>query len=71
MAGQLLASDPAFARQRVADRAHRDHLHAAQGTAFQGSRDAFVEEEQAQIGAPLHQLARHVALGTAGQLDFH
>ncbi|MNE24917.1 hypothetical protein D3C81_237840 [compost metagenome] len=27
-----------------------------------------MEEEQAQIGAPLHQLARHIALGSAGQL---
>ena len=27
-----------------------------------------MEEEQAQIGAPLHQLTRYIALGTAGQL---
>jgi hypothetical protein len=38
--------------------------------ALQRRRDAFVVEQQAQVGTPLHQLARHIALGAAGQLHF-
>ncbi|MNP13487.1 hypothetical protein D3C76_1057690 [compost metagenome] len=50
--------------------AHRDHLDGAEALPFQRLRHAFVVEQQAEVGAILQQLARHVALGAAGQLHF-
>ncbi|MNY81911.1 hypothetical protein D3C86_2237310 [compost metagenome] len=55
----------------MVDRANRDHFDAAKRLAFERRGHLFVMKQQAQVRAALHQLARHIALGTAGQLDFH
>ncbi|MNN76816.1 hypothetical protein D3C81_1932270 [compost metagenome] len=71
MACQLLPADIVLRCQGMVDRANRDHFDAAKRLAFERRGHLFVMKQQAQVRAALHQLARHVALGTAGQLDFH
>ncbi|MNN59580.1 hypothetical protein D3C81_1747050 [compost metagenome] len=70
MSRQFAAVGVVLAGQFMAGTAHRDHLDGAQALALQRLRHIFVVEQQAEVGTPFQQLARHVALGAAGQLHF-
>ncbi|MCY1464259.1 hypothetical protein D9M71_822600 [compost metagenome] len=65
MLRQLLAIDRSLRRQWMPDAAYRDHFDAAQHSPFERLGNLIVVKQQTEIGPALHQLARHIALGTA------
>ena len=69
VAGQFAPPHALLARQGMLGAAGGDLGDIAQGLALQGLGHVLMAKQQAEVGLVGQQLARHIALGAAGELD--